>query len=158
MKVNGEVKSSGVYPSRDELAAWAGIGASAPSIFTEAVSELVALGAAVASSCDPCFKFHYDKARKLGVSREDMLRAVTTAQGVMDAPAKAMLELAERHLRREAAEATAPASPEAPQKAKSSGCCGSAKTEAAEAAPKAKSGGCCGPKTEDAAQKKSGCC
>ena len=25
VKVNGEVKSSGVYPSRDELAAWAGV-------------------------------------------------------------------------------------------------------------------------------------
>jgi len=25
VKVNGEVKSSGVYPSRAELAAWAGI-------------------------------------------------------------------------------------------------------------------------------------
>jgi AhpD family alkylhydroperoxidase len=144
-----------VYPSRDELAAWAGIGVSVPSIFTEAVSELVALGAAVVSSCDPCFKFHYDKARKLGVSREDMLRAVTTAQNVKDASAKAMLELAERHLRRDAVEATAPATPEAAPKAKSSGCCGPAKTEAE---PKAKSGGCCGPKTEDAAPKKSGCC
>ena len=27
VKVNGEVKSSGVYPSRDELAAWAGVSA-----------------------------------------------------------------------------------------------------------------------------------
>lgn len=26
VKVNGEVKSSGTYPSREELAAWAGIG------------------------------------------------------------------------------------------------------------------------------------
>jgi hypothetical protein len=30
VKVNGEVKSSGTYPSRDELAAWAGVGAPAP--------------------------------------------------------------------------------------------------------------------------------
>ena len=29
VKVNGELKSSGVYPSRGELATWAGIGASA---------------------------------------------------------------------------------------------------------------------------------
>jgi hypothetical protein len=29
VKVNGEVKSSGTYPSRDELATWAGIGAPA---------------------------------------------------------------------------------------------------------------------------------
>lgn len=31
VKVNGEVKSSGVYPSREELAAWAGVSASAPA-------------------------------------------------------------------------------------------------------------------------------
>ena len=31
VKVNGEVKSSGGYPSRDELAAWAGVSASAPA-------------------------------------------------------------------------------------------------------------------------------
>ena len=31
VKVNGEVKSSGGYPSRDELASWAGITASATS-------------------------------------------------------------------------------------------------------------------------------
>jgi len=30
VKVNGEVKSSGVYPSRAELAAWAGVGARVP--------------------------------------------------------------------------------------------------------------------------------
>jgi hypothetical protein len=30
VKVNGEVKSSGVYPSRDELATWAGVGALVP--------------------------------------------------------------------------------------------------------------------------------
>jgi len=29
VKVNGEVKSSGLYPSRDELAAWAGVSAPA---------------------------------------------------------------------------------------------------------------------------------
>ena len=138
VKVNGEVKSSGVYPSRDELAAWAGVGAPVPSIFTDAVAELVAIGAAIASNCEPCFKFHYDKARKLGVSREDMLRAVTTAQNVKDAPAKAVLELAQRHLSREAVEASAPATP--------------------EAAPKATTGGGCTPKTEGGAAKKSGCC
>jgi hypothetical protein len=38
VKVNGEVKSSGVYPSRDELAAWAGVAAPAPSLVDEASS------------------------------------------------------------------------------------------------------------------------
>ena len=30
VKVNGKVKSSGVYPSRDDLAAWAGVSAPVP--------------------------------------------------------------------------------------------------------------------------------
>ena len=98
VKVNGEVKSNGVYPSRDELAAWAGIGASTPSIFTNAVAELVAIGAAIASNCEPCFRFHYDKARKLGVSTDDMRLAVDTAKAVKDTPARSVLALAGKYL------------------------------------------------------------
>ncbi len=104
IKVDGHIVSQGAYPARSVLAAWAGLGTPSPSLYTEAVQELVAIGAAIASNCDPCFKFHYDKARKLGVSAEDMLRAVRTAQGVKEAPAKAVLALAERYL-------TQPASP-----------------------------------------------
>lgn len=99
VQVDGEVKSRGVFPSRDELAVWAGIGAPAPSLFTDAVAELVAIGAAIASNCEPCFKFHYAAARKLGVSREDMACAVTTAQGVKDTPAQSILMLADRYLK-----------------------------------------------------------
>lgn len=99
VKVEGRVRSQGAYPTREELAAWADVEPPAPSIYTEAVAELVALGAAVASNCEPCFRAHYDKARKLGVSREDMARAVTTAQSVKENPARAVLELAERYLR-----------------------------------------------------------
>ena len=128
VKVNGQVKSSGLYPSRAELAAWAGVNAPVPSIYTEAVAELVAIGAAIASNCEPCFKFHYDQARKLGVSREDMLHAVTTAQKVKDAPAKTVVELAERYLGRDAVEASPTASAEAAPKAKSAGCCEPAKS------------------------------
>ncbi len=159
VKVDGELKSSGVYPSRDELAAWAGVAAPVASIYTEAVAELVAIGAAIASNCEPCFKFHFDKARKLGVSREDMLRAVTTAQNVKDAPAKAMVDLAQRHLNRDAVVTGAAASQERPApKQKSGGCCSPAKTEAS--APKETSGGCCAPsaKSESSSEKKSGCC
>jgi len=121
VKVDGAVKSRGEYPSRDELAAWAGVEAPAPSIFTGAVAELVAIGAAIASNCEPCFKFHFDKARKLGVSRDDMWAAVTLGQTVKDAPARAMLDLAGRYLQ----QGMAPASP-APAEAaatKSGGCC-----------------------------------
>lgn len=64
------------------------------SIYTEQVNELVA----IAANCEPCLKYHYDQARKLGVSDEDMLRAVRMAQRVKEAPAGRMLELASRLL------------------------------------------------------------
>lgn len=97
--VDGQVVSRGGYPAREQLAEWSGLDSSSPgAIYTEAVAELVAIGAAIASNCEPCFKFHFDRARKLGVSREDMLRAVNTAQSVKEAPARSVLELAERIL------------------------------------------------------------
>jgi len=68
------------------------------SIFTEQVAELVAIGAAIAANCEPCFKYHYDQATKLGVSERDMRYAVDLAQKVKDTPAGAMLKLAERYL------------------------------------------------------------
>lgn len=70
----------------------------APSIFTAQVAELVAIGAAIAANCEPCFKYHYDQARKLGVSDLDMRYAVDLAQKVKDTPARNMLEMAERYL------------------------------------------------------------
>ncbi|WP_235209192.1 carboxymuconolactone decarboxylase family protein [Methylobacter sp. BBA5.1] len=70
----------------------------ASSIFTEQVAELVAIGAAIAANCEPCFKYHYDQARKLGVSNTDMRRAVDLAQMVKDTPARAMLDIAQRYL------------------------------------------------------------
>jgi len=97
--VNGVIVSKGAYPERDQLARRIGIRDEiAKSIYTDAIAELVAIGAAIASNCEPCFKFHYDRARKLGVSKEDMSLAVQTAQTVKDAPARAMLELADRYL------------------------------------------------------------
>ena len=95
--VDGKVAAQGSYPRREALAALAGV-AAAPTLFTPAVEELVALGAAIAASCEPCFRFHYGAARKLGVSREDMARAVATAKGVKEAPARAVLELAGKYL------------------------------------------------------------
>jgi arsenite methyltransferase len=67
-------------------------------VYTPAVGELVALGAAIAANCEPCFKYHYAQARHYGVSKEDMACAVTMAQKVKQAPARAMLDLANRYL------------------------------------------------------------
>jgi AhpD family alkylhydroperoxidase len=71
------------------------------SNMTPEVKELVAIGAAIAANCEFCFKFHYDKARKLGVSREDMRVAVDTALMVKNSPAKSIADLAERYLKTE---------------------------------------------------------
>jgi AhpD family alkylhydroperoxidase len=136
VQVDGEVKSRGVYPSRGELAQWAGVAAPAPSLFTDEVAELVAIGAAIASNCEPCFKFHYAAARKLGVSREDMASAVAMAQRVKDTPAQSILMLADRVLKTGAD--SGEAEPEASKAAGS--CCGGAPTEAKA---EAKAGGCC---------------
>jgi AhpD family alkylhydroperoxidase len=142
IKMDGVVKSVGGYPSREQLATWAGVDAPAPSIFTDAVSELVAIGAAVASNCEPCFKFHYDKARKLGVSADDMLSAVTIAQNVKDTPAKTVLDTAHRYLKGAVAKAA--------EEAAEGGCC---------CGPSSEAGGCCGASEgEVTAEKKSACC
>jgi AhpD family alkylhydroperoxidase len=98
--VDGQIASQGRYPAREELARLAGVGQEtpAPSLYTDAVAELVAIGAAIAANCEPCFKYHFQQAKKLGVSRADMMRAVKTAQSVKETPAKAMLQLAHRVL------------------------------------------------------------
>lgn len=66
------------------------------SIFTEQVAELVAIGAALGSNCQPCLRWHHKHARELGVSDEDMARAVALAQMVKERPAELMLQLAGR--------------------------------------------------------------
>mgnify|MGYP005841630667 CR=1 FL=1 len=126
--LDGDVVLSNRYPKRSELAQWLGI-AQAATLFTEQVAELVAIAAAIGCNCEPCFKYHYDQARKLGVSDADMRRAVELAQKVKDTPARAMLDLAERLI----GNAT-PATIEVP-----SSCCAPSTSPASEPATK-----CCG--------------
>ncbi len=79
-----------------------GAGKDSQQVYTPAVAELVAIGAAIAANCEACFKYHSVQARKLGVSQEDMACAVTMAQKVKEAPARAVLELANKILGRTA--------------------------------------------------------
>lgn len=72
--------------------------AASSNIFTPAVAELVAIGAAIGANCEPCFKYHYSQARKLDVSRDDMAKAVELANRVKRAPAQNMLALADKIL------------------------------------------------------------
>jgi AhpD family alkylhydroperoxidase len=134
--VEGKLKLSGSYPSRQQLAEWAG-NAPAPSILTEQVAELVAIGAAIASNCEPCFKFHCDLARKLGVCDADIRRAVDLAQKVKESPARAVLDLASHYLDKKASLATITMPPVSSVQAQ---------------------GGCCGPSAGQAAPSASKCC
>jgi AhpD family alkylhydroperoxidase len=97
--VDGASASRGTYPTRQDLVRLVGL--TTHSLYTPAVAELVAIGAALASHCEPCLKYHIDRARKLGVSVEDMALAVETARTVKETPARAMLDLADRLLRHE---------------------------------------------------------
>lgn len=70
----------------------------AQSIMSPAVAELAAISAAMASNCEQCFKFHFDKARKLDISVEDIRAAVNIGLSVNSAPHRKIVETAERLL------------------------------------------------------------
>jgi AhpD family alkylhydroperoxidase len=123
--VDGALMLSGRYPSRDELVQWAGL-----DVLTPQVMELIALGAAIAAGCEPCFKFHYDKARKLGVTADMMQEAVAIGDMVKQASAQNMLELAGRLLGKTTADNTT-----------GSACCGG--TSSVTTVKIAETGGCC---------------
>jgi len=53
-------------------------------LYSPAVDELVAIGAAIACNCEPCFKHHFREALNHGVSRGDVALAVATARKVKE--------------------------------------------------------------------------
>ncbi len=98
--VGSDLVCSGRYPDRAELGAWAGVDTKDAAVdMTETVKELIAIGAAIGASCEPCFKFHHDRARKLNVSGDTMREAVRIAEAVKAASAKNILGLADKMLR-----------------------------------------------------------
>jgi len=72
------------------------VAADSTSLFTPAVKELVAIGAAVAVNCEPCLKHHYREAQRHGVSKTEMASAVKMAAEVKDSPHQAILRLADK--------------------------------------------------------------
>lgn len=56
----------------------------------EQTKELIALGASVAAHCQPCLKYHYAKARELGLSAEDIQAAIAIGHQVESGARKAM--------------------------------------------------------------------
>jgi AhpD family alkylhydroperoxidase len=94
--VDGQVLASGHYPERDQLIEALGMKRGESSLFSPAVAKLVAIGAAIAANCEPCLKYHYREAQRLGVSKADMARAVKMAAKVKDSPHQAILRLADK--------------------------------------------------------------
>jgi AhpD family alkylhydroperoxidase len=68
------------------------------SLYSPAVEEIVAIGAAVACNCEPCFKYHFGVALKRGVSRGDVALAVATARKVKEHIAEQVLKTAGEQL------------------------------------------------------------
>lgn len=98
-----------------------------PTAITPEVAELIALGAAMAASCEEAFQAHHYRAHKLGVAREDMIKAVNIALNIKMAPHNSVVDMAQHYL-------VGGHDPE------QGGCCGGAcdcEDEASEA-------GCCG--------------
>jgi AhpD family alkylhydroperoxidase len=94
--VDGTIVMSGRYPNRDELTTQLGLTPATPNLFTPAVAELVAIGASIAANCEPCLRFHVNEAEKLGVTKEDVSRAIAMATKVKEAPNKNVMRLAAR--------------------------------------------------------------
>jgi AhpD family alkylhydroperoxidase len=122
--VDGKVVVTGTYPSREELAGLVGLSSGKPSLFSPAVGELVAIGAAIAANCEPCLRYHMREAEKLGVSASDMALAVAMAAKVKDAPHQAVLRLAAKLTGPAEKTAASCASPAPEAAGKGGSCCG----------------------------------
>lgn len=135
--IDGALKAKARYPARAELAEWTGVNAPKLEI-TEQVRELIALGAAIGASCEPCLKYHAKKAMEVGLTDGQMREAIAVGRMVKEASAKNIYALADK-LIPEAASTCCGAPQEKPVVA--SGCCGA--SSAKSAARKENAEGCC---------------
>jgi AhpD family alkylhydroperoxidase len=142
---DGEIVSAGSYPERAELAGLAGI--EMPSFsYTPMVDELVAVAAAIASNCEPCLEYHVGVARELGLSNDDIERAVKMARRVKETPARHILRFADELLGTGGESVASPqggALPLVAEQAGNGGCCSPAEAPADAAATATGSSGCC---------------
>lgn len=141
--VDGALKAKARYPNRAELAEWTGLAAPKLEI-TEQVRELIAIGAAIGASCEPCLKDHTKKAQEVGLSDAQMREAIAVGRLVKEASAKNIYALAGNLIpEAKAAESACGDRKAAPAAAKAAGgCCGGG-AKAAEAPAKETTGACC---------------
>ncbi len=62
-------------------------------MFDDKMTELVAIGASVTANCHPCVKYHVNKAREIGVDKEDIKEAISVGKMVRTGAAGKMDEL-----------------------------------------------------------------
>lgn len=62
-------------------------------MINEQTKELIALGASVAAHCQPCLKYHYSKARELGISADEIALAIAIGHQVLSGARKAISDL-----------------------------------------------------------------
>lgn len=60
--------------------------------------ELVAIAAAVAGKCQPCFAYHLKQARSLGIADDEIRAAIQLARDIRASGDKHMDQFAERRL------------------------------------------------------------
>jgi AhpD family alkylhydroperoxidase len=78
----------------------------APVTMDEKVQELIAVGAAVAAHCQPCFTYHLNKAKELGLSEDAIKAAVAVGESLQRGAAAAM----HKHVRESLGDAIASSS------------------------------------------------
>lgn len=59
-------------------------------------NELVAIGAAIAGKCQPCFAHHFKQAQELGIPQEQIDEAIQLAKDIRASGDKHMDKFAER--------------------------------------------------------------
>ena len=61
----------------------------------ENAKELIAIGASLAAHCQPCIKFHIEKARKLGIPDDEINEAIALGRMIQKGAMSAMDRFAE---------------------------------------------------------------
>jgi AhpD family alkylhydroperoxidase len=79
----------------------------AAASFSPAAAEYAAIGAAIGANCEPCLRFHVREALKVGLSLDDISRAIAVAESVKATPARNISKLAERLMHPDGSEPSA---------------------------------------------------
>ena len=58
----------------------------------EKTKELIAIGCSVACNCQPCLKYHLEKAQDMNISEEEIGQAISTGKMVRKGAARQMDE------------------------------------------------------------------